>query len=290
MTAAIAAPSSGLREIAVFGVISLALHAGLFLQFSGGGTDGAGDGGASAVTIAAADATLAALVAEWDQAPDAATAAPSPQPAPSSVEATLRTPDADRAAANIQPPALPLPDAPSVAPRHIASAPQPPESPPESPADEVPQAAAPLPDTRPVPRPEPANTSAAAAQQPAAAHRASGAGEAATAGQQANGTGATLSPQRHAALQAEWAGAIQSRIARHQRYPSGNHGDGRVKVELVILRSGKLGQVTLAASSGRPALDDAALTAVRRAAPFPPAPDGLEDDWYRVAQWMSFRR
>ena len=61
-------------------------------------------------------------------------------------------------------------------------------------------------------------------------------------------------------------------------------------MELVILRSGQLGQVTLAASSGRPALDDAALTAVRRAAPFPPAPDGLDDDWYRVAQWMSFRR
>jgi protein TonB len=59
---------------------------------------------------------------------------------------------------------------------------------------------------------------------------------------------------------------------------------------MVILRSGQLGEVTLATSSGRAALDAAALSAVRRAAPFPPAPEGLTDDWYRVAQWMSFRR
>ena len=271
----------------MFGAFSLALHAGFLLQFSGGGTDGAGDGGASAVTIAAADGTLAALVAAWDRPPDAATAAPTPQPAPSDVEATLRTPDADRAADRVTPPPLPLPDTASVAPRHSASAPPTPQSQ----APEAPRvAAASLPQTRPVPRPEPAKTKRTTADQPAAAHRASGAGEGATAGQQATGTGTTLSPQRRSALQAEWAGAIQSRIARHQRYPAGNHGEGRVKVELVILRSGQLGQVTLAASSGRPALDDAALTAVRRAAPFPPAPDGLDDDWYRVAQWMSFRR
>jgi protein TonB len=271
MTAAIAAPSAGLREIALFGALSLALHGGLFLQFSGGGTDGAGDGGASVVTIAAADATLAALVAEWDRPPDAATDAPTPQPAPSDVEATLRTPDAARIVNGLPPAPLPLPDPALAAPMPRTSAP-------------------PLPDTRPVPRPEPAQAERTAAAQPSAAHRASGAGDGATAGQQATGSGTTLSPQRRATLQAEWAGAIQSRIARQQRYPAGNHGDGRVKVELVILRSGQLGQVTLAASSGRPALDDAALTAVRRAAPFPPAPDGLEDDWYRVAQWMSFRR
>jgi protein TonB len=289
MTAAIAAPAAGLREIALFGALSLAVHAGIFLQVSGGGTDGAGEDGASAVTIAAADARLSALVAEWDRPPDAATDAPTPQPAPSDVGATLRTPDADRATETL-PPAplpLPLPDPVSAAPLPATSAPPPPETP-------RPQAqavtAAPPPDTRPAPRPEPAQVARTAPAQPSAAHRASGAGDGATAGQQATGARTTLSPQRRAALQAEWAGAIQSRIARNQRYPAGNHGEGRVKVELVILRSGQLGQVTLAASSGRPALDDAAITAVRRAAPFPPAPDGLEDDWYRVAQWMSFRR
>jgi len=287
MTVAIAAPSAGLREIALFVALSLAVHAGLFLQFSGGGTDGAGEDGASAITIAAADATLAALVAAWDRAPDVATDAPTAQPAPSDVEATLWTPDADRASDSFPPAPLPLPDPASAAPLPGTSAPPPPVTP-RPRVQEV--AAAPPPDMRPVPRPETAQTERTAPQQPSAAHRASGAGDGATAGQQATGARTTLSPQRRAALQAEWAGAIQSRIARNQRYPAGNHGEGRVKVELVILRSGQLGQVTLAASSGRPALDDAALTAVRRAAPFPPAPDGLEDDWYRVAQWMSFRR
>jgi protein TonB len=157
--------------------------------------------------------------------------------------------------------------------------------------------AAALPDTRPTPRPTPppapqpapqAETAVTAA--PAAQHRAAGSGEGTTAGRSATGTGQSLSTERQAALVGEWSSAIQSRIARHQRYPSGNHGEGKVKVQMVIYRSGQLGDVTLAASSGRPALDAAALDAVRQAAPFPPAPNGLNEDWYRVAQWMSFRR
>ena len=50
------------------------------------------------------------------------------------------------------------------------------------------------------------------------------------------------------------------------------------------------GEVTVARSSGALRLDQAAVHAVRRAAPFPPAPDTLEDEWFRVGQWITFDR
>lgn len=317
MTAAVAYPpaTAGLREIALFGTLSLALHVGLFLQVSDGGAEGAGDGGASSLTIEAANGVLAALVEEWDRPPEALARTADPaSPSPGETSPALRP--FEDATATRPAPVLDPPQTPSAPPTLAA---RPPESPLPPPMDSV--AAAPvlgtepsprrevgplhavpppqspplasaappspaLPETRPAPRP----ANAVAANAPATPHRASGSGAGATSGQSARGDGTAPSPQRHAALQAEWAASIQSRIARHQRYPAGNHGDGRVKVEMVILRSGQLGKVSLAASSGRAALDAAALSAVRRAAPFPPAPDGLTEDWYRVAQWMSFRR
>lgn len=299
MTTATAAAPVALRDVALFGAVSLAVHVGLFLQIlPGGGSEGAGMGGASAVTVEAADGALAALVADWDRAPSVAVAPAEPvAPRTSDAPPPLPTPAEPSHAAAA--PALPAPDLPSAAPRLATEAPPQPEATPA--ALEATALAAALPDTRPTPRqsPKPATQPAAqaAAQAdraaptaPAAQHRAAGSGEGATAGRAATGTGQSLSPERRAALVAEWSSAIQSRIARHQRYPSGNHGEGKVKVQMVIYRSGQLGDVTLAASSGRPALDAAALDAVRQAAPFPPAPNGLTDDWYRVAQWMSFRR
>jgi protein TonB len=255
-------------------------------------------GGASAVTVEAADGTLAALVAEWDSAPEAAVA-PAEPTAPRTTDATPLLPTTSEATVPTAAPALPAPDLPSAAPRLVTAAP-PPREPPPATAPDVPEAsdlAAAHPETRPTPRPsrEAADDPASQAQrtapaEPATQHRAAGSGEGETAGRNATGTGQSLSPERQAALVGAWSSAIQSRIARHQRYPSGNHGEGKVKVQMVIYRSGQLGDVTLAASSGRPALDAAALDAVRQAAPFPPAPEGLTDDWYRVAQWMNFRR
>lgn len=46
-------------------------------------------------------------------------------------------------------------------------------------------------------------------------------------------------------------------------------------VALTIHASGALGSVRLQSSSGNATLDQAALEAVRRAAPFPPIPPGV---------------
>ncbi|MGI1660877.1 TonB family protein [Palleronia sp. KMU-117] len=303
MSVAVATPAvaGGLRELALFGTLSLALHVGLFLQIApGGGTDGSGAYGASAVTVEAADTALAALVAEWDRPPEALTEATAPAvetPAPAAPKLPPTAADRDPARTA---PALPAPMASAAAPEAPTAPERPAAPPPPAVASVPPEVLPPLPDTRPAPRPaaQPAPSPVRAASPPqpvppatpAAPHRASGSGDGQSAGRQAAGTGQSPSPERRAALQAEWSAAIQTRIARHQSYPAGNHGDGRVKVRMVIYPSGHLGEVTLAASSGRPALDAAALQAVRRAAPFPPAPAGLDDDWYQVAQWMSFRR
>ncbi|MBP0651965.1 energy transducer TonB, partial [Mycobacterium tuberculosis] len=51
--------------------------------------------------------------------------------------------------------------------------------------------------------------------------------------------------------------------------------EGVARVAFSVSRGGELAGVRLAMSSGATALDAAALAAVRRAAPFPPVPDGL---------------
>ena len=89
---------------------------------------------------------------------------------------------------------------------------------------------------------------------------------------------------------AAWAAAIQKSIAHHHIYPRGTNDEGRVRVAMVVLPNGSLASVSVARSSGSAALDKAAVIAVKRAAPFPPAPKGLDDQWYDIGQWISFER
>ena len=93
------------------------------------------------------------------------------------------------------------------------------------------------------------------------------------------------SAAERSAAQAEWASAIQSRIARQQAFDvfiEVAHDDAE--------QAACFSPAALAASSGEAALDRAALQAVRRAAPFPPAPKVLTDDWFAVSQWITFER
>ena len=117
-----------------------------------------------------------------------------------------------------------------------------------------------------------------------------GSGGGATAGRKASDAVRPDSADNSAAEQARWAAQIQQKIARYQAYPRGARATGRVRVSMVIMQNGALGDVSVANSSGAARLDQAAVWAVQRAAPFPPAPDSLTKGWYRVAQWISFER
>jgi protein TonB len=80
---------------------------------------------------------------------------------------------------------------------------------------------------------------------------------------------------------------ISRRIERAKRVGSGGEGVGAALVELTIDASGGLVGATLAESSGLAMRDAAALSTVRRAAPFPAPPPELASD--RLVLRVRFR-
>ena len=68
---------------------------------------------------------------------------------------------------------------------------------------------------------------------------------------------------------------MQRRLNNAKRYPrSAGGATGTALVRFTISAGGGLAGVSLVQSSGNPALDQAAVDAVTRAAPFPPPPSG----------------
>ena len=85
---------------------------------------------------------------------------------------------------------------------------------------------------------------------------------------------------------AQWGGQIQARIARSRPNVTGS---GRATVQLSVGRNGQLQGLGLAQSSGNPAVDQAALDAVRRAGRFPRAPAALTDASYSFSVPLTFQ-
>ena len=77
-----------------------------------------------------------------------------------------------------------------------------------------------------------------------------------------------------------WGSKIHSASERKKFYPSGTRAQGRVILNLIVNPDGRLVKTEIFKSSGTALLDNAALTAVKRAN-FPEAPEGLIDDKYR---------
>ena len=69
--------------------------------------------------------------------------------------------------------------------------------------------------------------------------------------------------------------AVRARIEAAKRYPAWARRqgmEGRVTVAFWLTTAGEVAQVTVREPSGSAVLDDAAVEAVRRGAPYPPAP------------------
>jgi protein TonB len=90
-------------------------------------------------------------------------------------------------------------------------------------------------------------------------------------------------------LEQQWGAGITAALRRAHRPPSGNRATGTVKLVLSITPAGQVTGVSLAASSGNARLDQAALTAVKRAR-FPRAPQGLTKASYRFSQRLTVSR
>lgn len=84
---------------------------------------------------------------------------------------------------------------------------------------------------------------------------------------------------------------VQSRIQAARRYPSSARQQGQegtVRVRFSVSPSGSPGGIFVISSSGFPALDNEAVRAVRRAAPFRPFPPGLNSS-ISVTATVTFR-
>lgn len=284
---------SGGAQAGVALLAAVALHLAAFgwLPQSEGGAASAGDDGSGLLTLEAAPDSMATLVAAWDKPPQLEL----PQ-----MIAPAAPPPADRA---------PLPDLPDLPALAVLPAPEAPPRPVVSPVPDEPPALAPppppppviaetppeRPKLRPRPKPEqaakPAKAAPKSASEPRPAQRASGAGGGGAAGGGGKAEAATLSAAAEADLTASWGASIRARIERKKTYPRDGAGaKGRVTLRLVVQRNGALAAVSVAGSSGHPALDAAALKAVRAVGKFPPAPKGLGKADYSFTLPVSFQR
>ena len=85
-------------------------------------------------------------------------------------------------------------------------------------------------------------------------------------------------PAPDPALEADYRNRIRLAVDGHKHYPRMARRlglEGRVVLGFTILADGRLAGLRVVQSSGSELLDEAALEAVREAAPFPPFPPGL---------------
>jgi len=199
----------------------------------------------------------------------------------------LSAPQPEIAAAPIAPPAQPIEMAalaeplPTMVVEDPAPALAPPEAVPplpETQPDALPDVAADLPSepakpakpTPKAPAPKAAAKKAKKASQPSAAQAASAA--------------APSSKGQAEALKVDWGSKVRARI---NRKIGRSDGAGTVKLRLTLAPTGALLSVKVVGSAG-PALDAAALKAVKAAAPFPRAPKGLAEASYSFSLPITF--
>lgn len=234
------------------------------------------------ISLQAAGPSVLEMVAAWDAPPEVSplqdmAAPPPPEAAPPAPTLADTTETA---------PTLPAPAAAPLAPPLPDALPQ---------ADTAP-APPPLPAVKPRPRPAAPAAAKPRPAQPAppdssAAQVATGSGGGAVAGDGGQAQAPSLSQGRINDLTASWGASIRAKIERRKRYPMAADGaSGTVTVRLTITRSGALADLSIAASSGNAALDEAALKAVRAAGRFPAAPEGLSQDSTSFTLPMRFER
>ena len=109
---------------------------------------------------------------------------------------------------------------------------------------------------------------------------------------QASGQGAQASAAGNAAV-SNYPGQVVSRLRRSVSYPAQARRQrisGEVHVAFTVARNGSVSGLQIVRSSGHSILDQAALQAVQRAAPFPPIPDGAGRSSWGFTVPLAFSR
>lgn len=262
-----------LGEIAVFGLLSLAVHLAFLLgKPQAAGMVAQGSAGTETITLQALSGDLETLVETWTTAPEATD--------------TLEQPDQSPPDPLFQPPAPPAPD---TRPPAVAAMVR--VLPPEAAQQEAMQR--PAIDTQshtpPAARQKPAPARQPRASAPSrAASRALGAGGGAQAGVNGTQQGNSLSKGTEQQLLAGWGQRVRTRILRNKPAMRGNPVKGTVRLGIVVAPSGQLVSARVIRSSGSSVLDKAALGAVHRAGRFPRAPRALRKPRYTFTLNMNF--
>lgn len=261
--------------------VAFGLHIGFFALPSANvdlsAEDASGEAGTESVSLAAQDATIAALVADWDR-PPALPDLVADMPAPTEPSAPMMQPA--------------LPDMPSLpdAPQMAVLAPVLDAAPTPEPAPKAPEVA-----PKPKPKAKPVKAAPKKAEKKPAAESRAGQKAVGDGGGLAEGKGgkaevAGVSKAKTTELKAAWGGKVRARIERKKSYPKAANGaSGTVSVRLTVGNGGDLQGVSVAGSSGNASLDAAALKAVKSAGKFPKAPKGLTEASYSFTLSMSFQ-
>lgn len=254
-------------------ILALGLHGAALAVMgdkAGTGATASGDGGTELVTIAPVAGDVAELIAAWEAPPVVMADAPEPviatvpelPPSVPALEPALQV----REAAAPPVPAAPIPPPTMQAPAMADAAPPPPEPMVQVNPDLHPKPRpAPKPQQKREPKPAPVPAAQAAGQ--------GGGGAVGQAGQAEAGTAATAGA---ADALAAWGADIRARIERKKTYPRGADGaTGVVTLVITVTLQGALVAVSVAASSGNPVLDAAAVKAVQSAR-LPKGPAGTD--------------
>jgi protein TonB len=89
-----------------------------------------------------------------------------------------------------------------------------------------------------------------------------------------------------------YPGKVAAKLRRALKYPKSavSSGGGEAQVAFTVLSDGSATGIRVVSSSGSPVLDQAAMDAVRRAAPFPPIPEEAGRRQWPFAVPVLFRR
>jgi periplasmic protein TonB len=179
----------------------------------------------------------------------------------------------------VAPAPRPAPAAPPAPPRPIAKAEPAPE-----PMVKTPEPSPPAPETSPsetaqsAPSPSPPNQPQVAATRPPSIWRQPGGGGGLQGGGRGGVDGDPIPLDTPEPKYQDYFNKVRERIKSKWVYPrpAGERGiEGELLIEFHIAKDGRLEYIELRRSSGTAILDDAALTAVKLAQPFPPVPDDI---------------
>ncbi len=273
-----------MRHAAEFGfflVVATVFHLVLFQIDGTGASSSAGDRGDETLTLVASSETLSAMVRQWNRPVDALQHIAIPQqvetvaPQTHAVSPPQRAepvqkqilPDFENGPSRISD--LPVIDTTVPPPRTVATA------------------ASARPRMRPPTPRKDAKTAPLRQAQSVPRQAAAGSGRRNASGVKA----ATKTPAKrqaqNPALMAQWGNNIRAAVERRKRYPSNTRARGKVVLTVAVSSSGALSSVKVRRSSGHTALDQAAITAVRRTR-FKAAPKGLKAGVHHFSLPISF--